>query len=141
MSSGFAGIFRVISALSVLCFRRGNGWQDGGRRNLETGERSGQDIPEHQHNITPELLESAVIASIGPAYAVSRANKVNRWGFMANIKWLAKLGVSAPNTIDEFYALGKKVAAEAPNGNGQNDTYLISPDGDVWGDAGIIRRA
>ena len=97
--------------------------------------------PNIMHNITPELLDSAVIASTGLAYAVPRANKVNRWGFMANIKWLAKLGVSAPNTIDEFYELGKKVATGDPDGNGQNDTYLISPDGDVWGDAGIIQEA
>jgi ABC-type glycerol-3-phosphate transport system substrate-binding protein len=83
--------------------------------------------PNIMHNVTPEMFELVQIPSTGLAYVVPRPNKVNRWGMIINKQWLAKLGVKAPTTIDEFYEYGKLVATKDPDGNGQNDTYLYSP--------------
>jgi putative aldouronate transport system substrate-binding protein len=86
-----------------------------------------KNYPNIMHNITPETLENAVVPSTGLAYAIPRTNKLNRNGYIVNIKWLSKFGLKPPTTIDEFYEFGKKVATGDPDGNGQNDTYLLSP--------------
>jgi ABC-type glycerol-3-phosphate transport system substrate-binding protein len=104
-------------------------------------EEKAKNYPNIMHNITPELFESAQIPSTGLAYGVPRANKVNRWGFIANTQWLTKLGVKAPTTIDEFYEYGKKVATGDPDGNGRNDTYLHSPVGNVFANGTVIMDA
>ena len=83
--------------------------------------------PNIMHNITPEQFLVATIASNGKIYAVPRTNKDNRWGYLANMRWLNRLGVSAPTTLDEFYQLGLRVRDNDPDGNGQADTFLLSP--------------
>jgi ABC-type glycerol-3-phosphate transport system substrate-binding protein len=97
-----------------------------------------KNYPNIMHNISQDMFQSAAIASNGLSYGVPRTNKVNRWGFMANVQWLRKLGMNAPTTIDEFYEFGKRVATGDPDGNGQNDTYLISPDGNPFDGTGLI---
>jgi ABC-type glycerol-3-phosphate transport system substrate-binding protein len=87
--------------------------------------------PNIMHNVTPDMFDVASIASTGKAYGVPRTNKINYWGYIVNAEWLKKLGVSAPTTLDEFYELGKLVRDNDPDGNGQADTYLFSPDGDI----------
>jgi putative aldouronate transport system substrate-binding protein len=83
-------------------------------------------------NITPEQLEVPMVPSTGLSYAVPRTNKINRWGVLYNERWFKKLGFTAPTTLEELYEYGKAVAAGDPDGNGQNDTYLLSPDGTPW---------
>jgi ABC-type glycerol-3-phosphate transport system substrate-binding protein len=100
-----------------------------------------KNYPNLTRNITTEQIQNAAIASTGLSYGVPRTNKVNRWGFMTNVRWLKKLGAEAPTTIDEFYEYGKKVAAGDPDGNGKNDTYLLSPDGNPFDGAGLITHA
>jgi ABC-type glycerol-3-phosphate transport system substrate-binding protein len=104
-------------------------------------EERAKNYPNIMHNITPEMFEAARVPSMGLAYGIPRTNKVNRQGFIANSKWLTKLGVKAPTTIDEFYEYGKKVATGDPDGNGRNDTYLYSPVGNVFVDGGVIMDA
>ncbi|MDR0450562.1 MAG: extracellular solute-binding protein [Treponema sp.] len=100
-----------------------------------------KNYPNIMHNISPEMFESVSIASNGLAYGVPRTNKVNRWGFAANVRWLKQFGMNAPTTVDEFYEFGKRVATGDPDGNGQNDTYLLSPDGSPFPVSGLIVEA
>jgi ABC-type glycerol-3-phosphate transport system substrate-binding protein len=95
----------------------------------------------------PHIMSNVVqanllpVAQAGPqnlAYGIPRASSLGRRGYMYNTKWLAKLGMNPPTTIDEFYELGKAVATQDPDGNGQNDTFLLSPDANVWDSASLI---
>jgi ABC-type glycerol-3-phosphate transport system substrate-binding protein len=105
-------------------------------------EEQANKYPNIKHNITPELFEAARIPSTGLAYGVPRTNIINHTGTIINTQWLAKLGMKAPTTIDEFYEYGKKVATGDPDGNGRNDTYLLSPIANVWGSvSGVILNA
>ncbi len=40
--------------------------------------------------------------------------------------WAEKLGISEPQTIDEFYTMAEAFAKKDPDGNGKNDTYGIT---------------
>jgi len=59
---------------------------------------------------------------------------------MVNLKWLNKLGIEIPTTIDEYYSMLKAFKTEDPNGNGIADEiplfakngYLQS-FGSMWG--------
>jgi ABC-type glycerol-3-phosphate transport system substrate-binding protein len=88
--------------------------------------------PNIMRNITADQVHAASTPSTGKAFGVPRTNKVNRWGFTANVRWFNKLGVKAPTTLDELYEVGKLVRDNDPNGTGQADTFLVSPDGDVF---------
>jgi len=44
-------------------------------------------------------------------------------GLVIRKDWLAKLGLKAPTTLDEFYAVCKAFTEQDPDGNGRNDTY------------------
>ncbi|GHV03984.1 lipoprotein LipO [Spirochaetia bacterium] len=94
--------------------------------------------PNILHNVTPEMFEAALVPATGKAHAIPRPNAINHNGYVANTQWLAKLGVKAPTTIDEFYEYGKKVATGDPDGNGRADTYLYSPVGSVFTDQVIM---
>ena len=85
--------------------------------------------PNLKNNISKELWETARSTSTGKIMAVPKPNIKNHWGFVANDKWLEKLGMSAPETLDEFYELAKAIATQDPDGNGKNDTYILSPEG------------
>jgi putative aldouronate transport system substrate-binding protein len=86
-------------------------------------------------NITKEMWEVARATTTGKIHGVPKANKVNRWGYLANQQWLDKLGVKPPTNVDELYSVGKDIAAKDPDGNGKADTFAISPFGlwnDIW---------
>jgi putative aldouronate transport system substrate-binding protein len=55
--------------------------------------------------------------------------------FMVNERWLAKLGLSDPTTIDEFTAMLKAFRDKDPNGNGQKDEIPLSIE------KGFLRQA
>ena len=44
-------------------------------------------------------------------------------GLVIRKDWLAKLGLEAPKTLDDFLAVAKAFTEKDPDGNGKNDTY------------------
>ncbi|KAA8753419.1 MULTISPECIES: extracellular solute-binding protein [Paenibacillus] len=46
--------------------------------------------------------------------------------FMVNVRWLDKLGLSEPTTLDEFTAMLRKFKTDDPNGNGKADEIPLS---------------
>lgn len=48
--------------------------------------------------------------------------------FMVNERWLKKLGLQEPTTLDEFTEMLKKFKTDDPNGNGKQDEIPMSMD-------------
>ena len=85
--------------------------------------------PNIKENISDNQFNMFRSASTGKIHAVPKANTISHWGYVANDEWLNKLGMKAPETVEEFYAFAKAVANNDPDGNGKNDTFAISPSG------------
>ena len=47
--------------------------------------------------------------------------------------WLDALGMDAPKTMDDVLALARAFTSQDPDGNGQNDTYGLALNKDLWG--------
>ncbi len=58
-----------------------------------------------------------------------RAAPVRSKAPLIRADWLAKLDVSAPETIDDYYNFFKILADSDLDGNGKKDTYAITTDG------------
>ena len=88
-----------------------------------------QDYPNLMKNIKENVFElaRAIVDGEKHLYAVPKMNVTNHWGMSINIQWLKKFGMDLPRTLDEFYEFGKHVAYDDPDGNGQDDTFLMSP--------------
>ena len=88
-----------------------------------------KDYPNIMKNVKENVFETAKVLVDGEMqlFAVPKMNVDNHWGMSINIEWLNKFGLPLPTTIEEFYEFGVKVANEDPDGNGQKDTYLLSP--------------
>jgi len=62
-----------------------------------------------------------------------------QYGTLINSKWLEKLGLSIPNTVDEFYNVLQKFKKDDPNGNLKDDEIPLAADqfidimGAAWG--------
>lgn len=57
------------------------------------------------------------------------------WGLAIRKDWLEKFGMEYPTTKDELMAYAKACTFEDPDGNGQNDTYFMTGNGNGrgWG--------
>lgn len=71
------------------------------------------------------IMKSAATAPDGKIYAIPTVDGVGVGDFPDNLfiykPWLEKLGLKAPETIDEFYATLKAFKEKDPNGNGKAD--------------------
>lgn len=93
--------------------------------------------PNLMSNLTKDMWEVARTTGTKKIHGVPKANKVNRWGYIANQLWLDKLGIKAPSTTDELYEAAKAVAEKDPDGNGKADTFITSPFG-LWNDPWLL---
>ncbi len=59
----------------------------------------------------------------GKIYGLYRARTLGRNGMTIRQDWLDKLGMKAPETLDEFYEVLKAFKNNDPDGNGQDDTF------------------
>lgn len=59
----------------------------------------------------------------GKNYGIYRGRPLGRNGVYYRKDWLEKVGLSEPQTIDEFYAMLKAFKEQDPDGNGKDDTY------------------
>lgn len=62
-------------------------------------------------------------------------------GFFMRKDWLDKLGLSAPETIDDWYNVLTAFKTKDPNGNGQTDEIPFSPVGGNNSDTQIVKFA
>jgi putative aldouronate transport system substrate-binding protein len=76
-------------------------------------------------NVTEDMWNS-VRAKDGKIYSVPKPNMEAHWGMVINQKWLDKLGLKAPTTLDEFEKVCVAFSTQDPDGNGKADTYGVS---------------
>jgi len=76
------------------------------------------------HNLSklnPIIIRNASIN--GRLYGVPRERPVVRRAFIYRRDWLAKLGLSEPKSVDDFYRVADALTNKDPNGDGKNDTF------------------
>lgn len=59
----------------------------------------------------------------GKTYGLYRARPLGRNGIIYRSDWLKNVGLSEPQTIDEFYAMLKAFKEKDPDKNGKDDTF------------------
>ncbi len=85
-----------------------------------------QKYPDYRKALT---LPDGKMYSFGSAMV----SKNNFMGFMIRKDWLDKLGLSMPNTLEDWYNVAVAFATRDPNGNGKPDEVgMMSSDG-LWG--------
>jgi putative aldouronate transport system substrate-binding protein len=62
----------------------------------------------------------------GKVYGVYRERDLARFGLMIRQDWLTNLGMQAPKSVDELYAVLKAFATEDPDKNGKQDTIGLA---------------
>ena len=68
----------------------------------------------------------------GKMYEMGRArNATTQRAFLIRQDWLDKLGLSVPNTIEEFYQVARAFVERDPDGNGVRDTYGFAMSNDM----------
>ncbi len=72
----------------------------------------------------PEVEQNASVN--GKVYGVFRARNPIRAAVMFRQDWLDKLGLKAPETVEDLYKVAKAFTEQDPDGNGRNDTYGIT---------------
>jgi putative aldouronate transport system substrate-binding protein len=76
------------------------------------------------------LLKKFGTRSDGKLYDIAVLGKLDaNWVYLVRTDWLMKLGLEAPKTTDELFAVAKAFTEKDPDGNGKNDTYGISLGG------------
>ncbi|KAA9089634.1 extracellular solute-binding protein [Microbacterium radiodurans] len=74
----------------------------------------------------PEVQRAASVN--GKVYGIFRARDVMRASVIIRKDWLENLGLEAPETTEDLYAVAKAFTEQDPDGNGADDTYgLIIP--------------
>ena len=96
-----------------------------------------QDYPNLMTNISEDQWNAARVGATGKIHAVPRTHHYPTWGVIVNEKWLDTLDQEWPETTDELMEYGRRVISEAPDGNGKDDTFLVSPVG-LWTDCWIV---
>jgi len=82
--------------------------------------------PNLSSNISKEQYGDCIFLPDGRIYGIPKPNSYDKWGFVINKKWLDKLGLEAPKTIDEFVEVCRAFTNDDPDGNGKNDTFGAS---------------
>lgn len=68
----------------------------------------------------------------GRVYGLYRSRNLGRYGYAYRKDWLDNLGLSEPQTVDEFYNMLTAFTYNDPDGNGADDTYgMIVTSSDI----------
>lgn len=59
-------------------------------------------------------------------YALYQGRPLSSQGMFFRQDWADKLGLSAPQNVDELYAMIEKFTNEDPDGNGKKDTIGLA---------------
>ncbi|OUM95470.1 MAG: ABC transporter substrate-binding protein [Thermobacillus sp. ZCTH02-B1] len=79
--------------------------------------------------LNPDVLRNTAVD--GKIYALYQERPLSRQGLIYRKDWADKLGLSAPNNIDEFYNMLKAFTEQDPDGNGLNDTIGLTDRNDL----------
>ena len=85
-----------------------------------------QKYPNLQANISKEQYGDCVFLPDGRIYGIPRPNSYDEWGYVINKKWLDKLGLQPPKTVDDFVSVCTAFTTQDPDGNGVADTFGVS---------------
>jgi putative aldouronate transport system substrate-binding protein len=69
----------------------------------------------------PVIMNNSSIE--GKNYGIYRGRALGRNGMAFRQDWLENLGMTAPETVDDFYNMLKAFKEQDPDGNGKDDTY------------------
>lgn len=79
-----------------------------------------QDYP-NLSQIDPVIYSNTSVD--GKIYGLPRVRSMARGAFLYRQDWLDNLGMKAPESIDDFYAMLKAFTLDDPDKNGKQDTY------------------
>lgn len=79
------------------------------------------DYPNLKEQIGDDVWETSAIQ--GKHYGIPRLRILARNGMYYRKDWAEKLGISAPETLDDLYNMAKAFTEQDPDGNGKNDTW------------------
>ena len=96
-----------------------------------------ENYPNLMTNVTTDMWNLARTGEDQQIFCVPRPHNEARWGVVANQDWLEKIGTTMPTNTAELYDYGQKVITTDPDGNGKDDTFLMSPYG-LWADCWLI---
>ncbi|MBB6733466.1 extracellular solute-binding protein [Cohnella zeiphila] len=82
-------------------------------------------------NISKAQWGDTTALTDGKIHGVPRPNSYDRWGYLINQKWLDKLQLQAPTTVDEFVNVARAFTNDDPDGNGQKDTVGFTTGGNA----------
>ncbi|WP_127586837.1 extracellular solute-binding protein [Paenibacillus koleovorans] len=76
------------------------------------------------------VLKKYGTRSDGKLYDIATQGRADvNWVFIVRQDWLKKLGLEAPKTTDELFAVAKAFTEKDPDGNGKNDTFGLTLGG------------
>lgn len=75
----------------------------------------------HLSKANPIILKNMSVD--GRVWGLYRKRPLGRFGYAYRKDWLNKLGLSEPETVEEFYEMLRAFTYDDPDGNGRNDTY------------------
>lgn len=84
------------------------------------------EYPNLTANISKEMWELMRSVETGKIHGVARPSQVFYNGYIINQNWLDKLGLKAPDTLDEFVEVCRAFTTGDPDENGKGDTYGVS---------------
>lgn len=76
--------------------------------------------------VTEEHFQIFNVPSTGKFHAIPRVHRPNTWSGIIRTDWLKKVGLTVPNTKEEFLNVMQAFTEKDPDGNGENDTYGMS---------------
>ncbi|MBO7744437.1 extracellular solute-binding protein [Paenibacillus sp. MWE-103] len=82
-------------------------------------------------NISKAQWGDSTALTDGKIHGVPRPNSYDRWGYLINQKWLDKLHLQAPATVDDFMNVARAFTNDDPDGNGQKDTVGFTTGGNA----------
>ncbi|HZG86248.1 extracellular solute-binding protein [Paenibacillus sp.] len=80
-------------------------------------------------NLDPVVLKNSAVD--GKIYGLYQATPLSRQGVIYRKDWADKLGLKAPETIDDLYAMMKAFAEQDPDGDGQKNTIGLADRSDL----------
>lgn len=85
-----------------------------------------ENYPNIMKTVPKEYWEMVRSTRTGKIHCIPKTNIDNYWGFVINQKWLDKLGLEAPDNLEELKEVLHQFTYNDPDGNGVKDTYGIS---------------
>ncbi|MGF7032688.1 putative aldouronate transport system substrate-binding protein [Paenibacillus mucilaginosus] len=80
-------------------------------------------------NLDPAVLKNSAVD--GKIYGVYQATPLSRQGVIYRKDWADKLGLPAPQTMDDLYTMMKAFKEKDPDGDGKADTFGLADRSDL----------